>query len=161
MIKPLLTATLLTALATQASALSCLLPDVTATYAEAQNSPEAYVVLLGEFSFNTRLLPGDADPVKQHIDRSTSIPAQFRGHALSTNGFTTPYNIPVTLEIGCIASWCGGMSPNQEVLAFVRQTETGHSLDVGACPFFVFQPDANMQTRVTQCMQGGPCEAKH
>ena len=80
------------ALATQASALSCLPPDAVVSYQRADQAPETYVVLLGDFRFDPPELPGrdltDPNPVEHRF------PAQFEGQALGPRG--SPAAMPWT-----------------------------------------------------------------
>ena len=76
MMRALLLSAPILALATQASALSCLPPDAVASYQRADQAPGTYVVLLGDFRFDPPKLP-ERDLTDQ-IPKNTASPRSSR-----------------------------------------------------------------------------------
>jgi hypothetical protein len=142
-----------TVLGTQASALSCLRPDVARTFQQIAAAEERYVVLLGEFEFRA--------PPEQSISNDAQgqqVVAQFTGSSLGAAGFVDTAPIELTLQTSCAGPWCGGFpAPETEVLAFVEQTPQGYVLSLGACGGTVFP--ARTASTVEACMRGERCES--
>lgn len=141
-------------LATQTAALSCMYPDVARTYARVAADDAPYVVLLGQFRF-------DPEPFAPSLisPKPDAIPATFEGEYLGADGFVPAPPLDITLDFLCAGPWCGSLDPTAtEILAFVRQTETGYVLTVSACNDTAFQnPSAQDIGRIEDCMRGGPC----
>lgn len=81
-------------------ALSCLEADAGASFSQAAQAPEAYVVVHGVFSFDGNLmsLDGQSQP-------TPPIMAQFAGRLLTRSGFTDPGSVPVMLDVTCVGGW--------------------------------------------------------
>ena len=161
MIRPALHALALLALtAGQAAALTCAPSDAVRSYTNARDSEDAYVVLLGRFSFDPSLLPesevgaGERTPVP--------IPARFTGTQLDASGdFATPVERDVTLLPICFGPWCGAMQAGEEVLAFGRLDGDEVTLELNACNgWHLPQPDAQTLSRVRACHRGAACVVK-
>ena len=154
----LLTLSLALLLPVEAAALSCLRPDVRRTFSELAARPEAYVVVTGTLAFDPARLPRT-----DHVTRppeATRIPARLTGGSLTRDGFTRPYTADITLEVGCLAGWCGSLPADTEVLAFVEQTPEGQRLRIDACGGHAFpEPDRLMKEQVRACLSGAPCTA--
>ena len=139
-------------LGTQASALSCLRPDVARTFQEVAAAEESYVVLLGEFEFRApprQPVSNDAQPQQ--------VIAQFTGSALGGSGFVDTAPLELTLETTCAGPWCGGFpQPETEVLGFVELTPRGYVLSLGPCGGAVFS--AVTAPIVEACMRGERCQ---
>ena len=151
--KTLITAAVLTALtATQATALSCLKPDVADAYQTAAESELSYVVLKGKFAFTP--LP-ETDEAK---DRT--VEAAFDGRLLTAAGFTQQVSAPVEVNLRCLSAWCASIQPDTEYIAFVENHD-GEKLifDIGPCyGLAFFEPSQEDTKRVENCAQGGTCE---
>lgn len=140
----------------QASALSCVRPDVAGTFQSVSAPEDTYIVLLGTFSFAT---PPPQTGLALNPE-SISLPARFDGQYLGPERFVDGPAFDITLNFTCAASWCGSMrSDAGRSLAFARQTSQGYVLDVGPCGGRVFTRvvDADVQ-RVEACMRGEACE---
>lgn len=141
------------ALATQASALSCLPPDAVASYQRADQAPETYVVLLGDFRFDPPKLPErdltDPNPEEHRF------PAQFEGQALGPEGFTGSYALDMEVTLTCAGPWCAGVPAGGAGLAFVEMTETGYDLRLGPCGGQYFSaPEPAVTDRIAACHAG-------
>ncbi len=146
-------------MAPPAVALSCLKPEVAASYWMAAESETAYVVLWGEFDF----VPGadPAPPPPGVIERTPAEPviAAFSGRSLAADGFTAVHSGPVILAPECLASWCGGFPEPGQALVFAEVTGTGaYRVTLGPCGgwFFADPREADIR-RVETCHRGGPC----
>jgi len=151
--KTLIIATALTALTvTQATALSCLKPDVAEAYQTAADSDLSYVVLKGKFAFAP--LP-ETDEAK---DRT--VEAAFDGRLLTSAGFTQQVTAPVEVNLRCLSAWCASIQPDTEYIAFF-ENRGGEKLifDVGPCyGLAFFEPSQEDTKRVENCAQGGACD---
>ena len=141
----------------QASALSCLRPDVAQSFTDAANADESYIVVLGRFDVPPGALPApdltDAEP------EPVNVQAMFRGRQLQADGtFAGALSVPVTLAQQCAGPWCGQMAQDQRLLAFLVQSDEGLVLEVGPCPKWAFaNPTEEMLDTVAACVTGGDC----
>jgi len=149
---------LLTAMAGPALALSCLPHDIARSYAEADQAEETYVIVRGVLVFDETALPV-ADMDRQHeTPPNTVIPAQLTGQALTRDGFTLPFDQPITLNAQCFGPWCAGARSGIEYLGFLEHTGEGYGLTVTPCGGFGFpEPSEKTLERVQSCFRGGPC----
>lgn len=150
--KNIILATALVAVsASQASALSCIKPDVAIAFKKASDSDLSYVVLKGQFRFTP---PADtAEPQAQTVE------TEFRGRLMTNAGFTQTVGAPITVNMNCAGSWCATIEPNVEYIAFVEQSETTLTFEVGPCYGLAFkEPDVDAVKRLENCAQGGACE---
>jgi len=137
----------------QASALSCIRPDVAAAFNYVAEADDSFVVLRGTFDFPPSQLPDPAAP-----PLAKKIQATFKGNLLTAGGFTDEVEAPVTLALTCSGPWCGRISPNTDYIAYVLQLESELILDVGPCYQFAFpNPTDELVARVEQCAAGGDC----
>ena len=150
----LIAALLAALLPAQASALSCLRPEIDALWTRATEGEARYTVALGRLDFNAASLPqtGDARP------RPVYLPARFTGNGLTQQGFDAPMSLNVALEVRCIGPWCGSATPGQELVAFLRQQPDGWVVELAPCGGMVWpEPDAAVRARLLACMQGADC----
>ena len=144
-----------------AQALSCLPHDVAATYRQAAESEDRFMIVLGEMRFDEGLLPetnlanqGDAPP-------DTRIPARLKGQALTQRGFLHPYDAEIVLNAQCFGPWCAGPVSGMRYLAFVNLDAETPEVTVTPCGGFAFgEPTREMETQVIQCHTGQACEPK-
>ena len=140
----------------QAAALSCMQPDVAASFTQAAEAEELYVVLLGTFTF------GDvptSDTGDINFPREVEVSSRFDGKFLSGNGFTDAPPLDVTIRFSCAGPWCGSLqSDGSQVLAFVEQRNDEYLLSVEPCfgTAFVNPTDAQ-QAQAVSCMRGRDC----
>lgn len=154
--KRMIIAAVLVATAGQASALSCVAPDIAATFSWAAESDEAYLVVLGEFSIST------APPVQGITEQpeSYTVPATFEGQILGVNGFAGAYEFEVLINVDCLGPWCGAEPATATpTIAFLLQAANGYVLNAGPCFGDSFAPArADDIRRVEACMRGESCE---
>jgi len=152
MIKTLLAGALIVT-AAQASALSCMRPDVARAFNWASDAEESYAVIMGSFRY-------DAVPVTNRIPQEYQMRAQFSGQALGVDGFNDVAPFELIIDVQCSASWCGFPPPmDTTTLAFVESTPRGYVLRADACGSMVFAPVAVLDVgRVEACMRGETCD---
>ncbi|KAA9006139.1 hypothetical protein [Histidinibacterium aquaticum] len=144
--------------ATEAAALSCLVPDPARRFAEAQASETEYAVLNGTFTFDQSRMPeamlGEAPPAAPE-----PVQARFSGNVLTPEGFTQGYEGTVSLIPSCAGPWCGTLESPAQALSFVEVTDEGLTLRIDACRTDVFtDPSRETLVRIVSCMQGAGCE---
>ncbi len=146
----------LTALATQATALSCLRPDPIETFQRVAAAPEGYFVLYGQMTFDESALPAGVS--NDNVRDPDPIPARFTGKGLTIQGFTSDYISPVTLQVGCAGPWCGSARSGVDAIYFVRADDPPVTMQAGPCGGMIFEePDQATLDMLTSCMQGGAC----
>jgi hypothetical protein len=149
-------AAILILIATQSAALSCLRPDTARAFQAASEAPSAYVVLLGRFAFDAANLP---PAVTQGDPAPATITARFVGNGLTLQGFTSPQDRDITLEITCAGPWCGTLQPDTPVMAFARKDGDDYTVAVDPCGGWVFpEPTDDTLNRVIACLRGAACE---
>lgn len=141
----------------QATALSCVQPDVARSYEFAAQAEERYLIILGTLAFGE--VPS-SDTGEIHNPREVEVEAQFLGQYLTQDGFQAAPPLAVDIEFTCAASWCGSMtSDDAPVLAFVEQSDAGYTLTVGPCGGQAFKNPSDAQIdQVLSCMRGESCE---
>jgi len=139
--------------ASQASALSCMRPDVADTFKRIEAADARFVVLLGSFEFP----PQPRQPVSNEA-QPQQVQATFTGKGLGLDGFAPAADLSVTLATSCSGPWCGTFpTPGRDALVFVEQTEAGYLLRLGACGGMMFGPE--IAPIVEACMRGEGCES--
>ncbi len=151
--RALILAAMVALVAGQVSALSCMRPDPLAAFAQAAASDDTYYVLYGTLDFDASKQPQGV----QNAPRDPApIPAFFRGHGLTTAGFTSRFDAPVTLQISCAGPWCGQATPHKAAVIFARVSGDQVLVEVGPCGGRVFpEPTRAVRDALTQCMSGG------
>jgi hypothetical protein len=138
MLKPIAFALALIA-AGPAAALSCLRPDIGASFQTADDRPEAFVVALGALTRVGANVPDGPDTGDPNNRVGYSFAARFDGHFASSQGFDAPQGVDVTVEVECIIAWCGSDSLSDHALYFLRRDGTDrYALEAGPCQTFVF-----------------------
>ncbi|QFU10193.1 hypothetical protein PARPLA_00242 [Rhodobacteraceae bacterium THAF1] len=153
MIRSVLAAAAISLAAQPALALSCIVPDVARSTQAAMDSSETYRIVVGKFEFDTLSPPFDGTTLGD--GEAASIPAQFNGYALTSDGFTDPTRDKVILNVTCMMQSCGGIGSGVETLAFLRSDGADPILELGPCPQWAFPTptDAQKQT-VLDCVTG-------
>ncbi len=151
MTKRIILALFASLLATQASALSCLKPDVAKAFNEASSSDLTYVIVKGSFAFTA--------PERVTTPEPQTLEAQFTGRLLTDAGFTQSVTAPVTLDLICSGDWCGTLEPQTDYIAFIENDNNERLVfSVDACGSLAFkQPTQEDIKRVENCAQGGQC----
>ncbi|MEX3017117.1 hypothetical protein [Gymnodinialimonas hymeniacidonis] len=141
-----------------AMALSCLQPTVAGAYTNAADSPADYVIGAGSLT-----LTGPSNPphglTMQGDDPNQMVgytqPARFDGGLFTGADFNNQQTLSVTVDVTCIAAWCGAASPVDYGLLFFRVVNGTYILDEGACPANVFHDvHPGMLQEVIDCHQG-------
>ena len=146
-------------LAGPALALSCMAPDAPRSYQQADAAEERYLVVHGTLTFDDTRLPKTDLQDQGSIPESTPLPAQLTGMSLSAEGFTTPFDKPLTLDVRCFGPWCAGGTSGIEVLGFVELRESGPVLTLDPCSSMTIpDPSEQMLNQVIGCMKGEGCE---
>lgn len=141
-----------------ASALSCIPATVSGAYSHAAESPEDYVIGVGSL-----LLTGPSNPPEGAVAQGGDInqmvgytqPAQFDGGLFTGGGFDNERILPVTIDVTCVAAWCGGAGQVDYGMFFLRVVNGAYILDAPACGGSVFH-DAHpgMLDEVVLCHAG-------
>lgn len=155
--KTVITAALLIALGSQSYALSCMRPDPIETFQRLAAASESYFVLHGRFTFDESDLPAGVNDFQQ-TDDPAPIPGWFEGQGLSQDGFVTPYQGQVQLQVTCAGPWCGSARSGSEAIYFVPFTQPPVSLQADPCGGMIFyDPTPAVLAMLTSCMQGSTC----
>lgn len=153
----LLLATLLgAALASPASALSCLRPSVAATFAQADAAEKEYVLAVGRIS----VLPEEAIPTPggdPNERQGYTVRARFDGELASPTGFDEAASFPLTVEVECAGPWCGGVPLAERMLVFVERRADENVLVEGPCPFWALQATPEVVAQAEACLRGEAC----
>lgn len=159
---PILLAIMIVLLAGSASALSCLRPDPAATYQRMASAKETYVVLHGRLTYDEATLPKRPRVAPSKGKRPVqSAGARFKGQALNTNGFVTPFDREIRLELTCAGAWCASIENHHLFLAFVERQAGKFSLTVDPCYSTIFpNPEPAVLDQMQTCFNGGRCERK-
>lgn len=140
-----------------AMALSCLAPSVERSFQQFNAAEETYVVVHGRLTLDKAQLPRN-DFETQRPPPMTRVPARLIGRSLGLEGFKTPFEREVTLEVACFGPWCGSAQNGGDVLAFLRKDTDGYALGITPCGGGAFwAPSSKMLRTVKQCLRGGDC----
>lgn len=145
-------------LAGPSAALSCLRPDIDRMWTRAATSDDAYTIVIGRFDFDATGMPKPGAATDPEQQNPTYLPARFSGQRLTAQGFVTPLEMNVSLELRCLGPWCGSLKPGTKVVAFLRQHTQGWVVEIGPCGGMVWpEPDADILRRLTDCQNGADC----
>jgi hypothetical protein len=142
-------------IATQGNALSCIRPDPIQAYQVAQDSPDEYMILKGQFAFDISLLP--QSEVETGLVLPQPVPATFEGMSLTVDGFTNPISGPITVMPLCIGAFCGGLQPGVELIAFARKQGSAYVVEADPCSAWVYVPNPVTEAALTACVAGEVC----
>ena len=146
----------LSLVAGQAAALSCLPPDVAASFQRAEAIEEPVYILRGTLTFDRTLMP---DGVVNEPRTPAPVPAYFKGRGLTLDGFTARFERPVTLQPVCFGPWCGNAVPGKEAIVFATVLGDDVVIEVDPCGGSVFyDPTEDMARTLQTCLQGGASE---
>lgn len=156
--KQIILAMLVSLIAGQATALSCLRPDPIETFQRLATDPERYFVIYGTLTFDKTALPQGSNDFGQ-TPVPDAIAGRFEGLGLSRAGFVTPYESDVLLQVTCAGPWCGSAQSGREAVYFVPASDAPVTLQAGPCGGMIFyDPSEADLDMLTSCMQGGFCE---
>jgi len=140
-----------------ASALSCLPPDIRRMYQEAAGSAEVYFLVEGRVSHSGGMPIGNHD-IDALPPEMTEVAGTFDGVAYGWSR-DVAFEADITLEVACLAGWCGGLESGTDVLGFLRKTESGYALSVGPCGGLTMAGvTEEMRAQARSCLEGGLCE---
>ena len=155
-IRSLLIAALLLG-ATGGQALDCMMPDPAETFRQVSASPDQFVIILGRFEFDGRLMRGDGEPDGTAI---APIPGRFSGKGLTRDGFTADMSGPILVQQICAGPWCGGAPGlSEQTIAFARVMDGSYVVDVGPCGGTFFVGDPVVVATLTACIRGEACQS--
>lgn len=150
--KTLILATLGAMIAGQAVALSCMRPDPVATFNRISEDSAPYYVLYGTLEFDASELP---QGVVNKPREPAPIAAQFRGHGLNRNGFTSRFERGVTLQPVCFGPWCGSEMPGVKSLFFAKLDGDDVIISSDPCGGTTFpEPSRAALDAMTACING-------
>ena len=145
-------------LASHASALSCMRPDLATTFLQMNEVPEDVYVLRGSLEFDESLLP---QGVVNEPREPEPIPAMFKGKGLTLDGFTYRFERPVTVQPVCYGPWCGSAVSGEEMITFGKVVAGAVIVEVNPCGTTTFyEPTQTMVDSVVGCIRGDRCEPK-
>ena len=152
MSKSLTISAILLACATQANALSCLRPDLAKTFDRLHASEDVYRIVVGTLDIPNR----PKSSLKPEPAKANGV---FKGQYLGLNGLGKEQRFDVTVETTCIAAWCGNFpEPTGRRLIFLKQSESGPTLTISACPDGTFViPTAKKIGFLSKCLRNGKC----
>lgn len=146
----------LSALASQAAALSCMRPDAASTFQRVAESPQDYYVLYGQLTFDEEALPPGVSDTP--IAMPAPVEGFFRGKGLTRDGFTADYISPAKLQVTCAGPWCGSARSGVDALYFVQAVDGPVTMEAGPCGGMIFEePDQATLDMMVSCMQGDDC----
>ncbi|MBM2575881.1 hypothetical protein JQC91_06160 [Jannaschia sp. Os4] len=145
---------LLLALAAQpAHALSCLRPEPARTFAEADASPAGYRIARGTLAPPEGwTAPASEDPGAPDR-RGYAVEATGALRFATRDGWSAPRPVRVTIEVGCVAHWCGA-PPAGEAVLFLRDAGGTLVLDEAACPMWSFPATPEVLAELRRCVRG-------
>lgn len=139
-------------IAGQATALSCMRPDVVRTFERVSEDTDTYYLLYGTLDFDANKQPKGVVNEERNPD---PIAAQFAGFALDMGGFTTPYSSAVTLQPVCFGPWCGNTTPGVQSLFFAQVDDDAIKIEADPCGGRIFpEPSRSLLDAMTACMNG-------
>ena len=148
-------------LASPAYSLSCTPPDPVQDYKAAEASSARWGVAVGQLSFNEGKLPKVDMNRPDKVPEKTTIRAQFVGHSLNTDGFKTPFQANVTLQVSCILTWCGTPRNGARYLAFIKHEGNKRVVFSDPCGSRLYpNPSRQDLQRIRDCFVGGPCRPR-
>ncbi|WP_371155719.1 hypothetical protein [Jannaschia sp. 2305UL9-9] len=146
-------AVLAAGIAQPASALSCLSPTVQTSFAAADDSDATYVMGVGRLTpVPGQRIPAAPDNPNHRV--GYSLEATFEGHLATRNGFDHAYAGPVTVDVTCVAAWCGQIPVGAHLL-FLERTAEGDRLTAGPCPRFALPSTPRNRSDALSCLARG------
>ena len=143
---------------TQATALSCIQPDVTNDYGRAAASEDEHIVVLGDLMFAEQHFPEPED-INEPTQNGAEIIGWFNGHSLSPGGFDRRFERDVTLRFSCAGPWCGGTAPGTH-MAFLKREGSSYIMTLGPCGGMVYRDPTEVQkSQAISCMRNKDCRA--
>jgi hypothetical protein len=138
--------------ATQASALSCLPPNIARSFNNANALPYTYVLAQGFLSPMGRV-------PKYKAGKGRNIRTRFNGVLLSSTGKTAQQSFTVTVDTACYGDPCGELpDEKQELVALFRKTAFGYRLQTNPCGGdYKSSPTPKDIHLLQSCLKNGGC----
>ncbi|PCH95694.1 MAG: hypothetical protein COB84_05925 [Rhodobacteraceae bacterium] len=154
--KTLCTGLLLSVIATQSVALSCMPSNFARTFNTINDAPEIYHIAIGTLKAE-KPIPKYQQGKEQHV--KTTLTGQY----FPVSSTSKTHQLNVTIDTVCFGPWCGGFpKTNAEMLVFLKQTDTGYRLLSTPCDGnFLVSPSAKAKKIITQCIQNKGCSKVH
>ncbi len=148
----------LSVIASHATALSCLPPDVATTFNRMNEIPESVYVVKGSISFADDALTGGF--AGDGYSRASTI-GWFSGSSLGKEGFSSAFEQEIDVQEICTGHWCGALTLDVPLIAFVKANGGRILLEVDPCGSTVFyNPTPKMESDLISCIRGETCESK-
>ena len=152
-------------------ALSCLRPNIARTFNRVAEAPDVYAMGLGRLeqtgpAVNLPPPPPDNPPSTPGVEQPVEpfgipqeVPARFAGGFYGLNGLGEDISVEVTVDVTCLAMWCGSFPASDEpVLVFLKQTEGPFRLESGPCEGdFRIAPTEQELSILQSCLAAGMC----
>ena len=137
-----------------ANALSCFPADPAYHFQFGADPNPNVRVVKGRFSYRTI-----AQPLISRLIGQTAfeVQASFDGTVLGQDGFTEAFKATVTLKIDCFDVFCGGVSKDHDVIAFIEGPDHDLRLPLRVCNHHVFSATQEIIVRLTDCRRGRDC----
>lgn len=150
--KTLCTGLLLSAIATQSVALSCMPSNFARTFNTVNDAPEIYHAAIGTLKA-TAPIPKYQEGKEQHVK------ATLTGQYFPVNSNSKTHRLSVTVDAVCFGPWCAGFpKTDAEMLVFLEQTDTGYRLLSTPCDGnFLVSPSVKTKKIISQCIQNKGC----
>ena len=150
-------------LATPASALSCMRPNIATGFNWAQDSKDTFVIAVGTLT-QTGVLVAPSEEINGGLSLpkpgaySADMDAQFLGQ----KGLGEGYVVPIEVHEECVAHWCGVFPPeDQELIMILRKDGDDLILDSSPCQgSYQANPTAKIIKTLRSCMKKGHCSDK-
>lgn len=146
-------------IATQSVALSCPPLSIEDDYLFHSKAKERYILVTGKLTNKRNVVLG---PKTQGVGaQSENFTATFVGRQATRAGFTNQLKTTVAVSAVCGGPWCGSVTVDKPMIAFLEITPYGHELTVGPCGGSVtYSPTKDIKHRALQCLRGGVCTPK-
>ena len=141
-------------LADPAHALSCMPSDAVRLFEQVRDAEEGFYIVKGEISFLEPINTPDAN-----TKTSTQTRARAIGTALTSSGFSAPFDGEVTVKATCVSAWCGDPASLKDVRIMALEVgEDGLTLHVGPCGGDQLLWQAEQENRLLRCLLTGDCQ---
>jgi len=137
--------------ASPALALSCMDGNTAAGWKDAIGTNLPFRVVQGTFEMDV--------PGLQFEEEEFTLPAQFTGQVIASDGTTTPLSTSVKVIGACANGDCGYVYPDTEILTFLFDApdEAEPITYSWPCAAYPMAATAETVTEVLRCLNGGRC----
>ena len=139
-------------------ALSCMPYGLPEALHDVSTSKDGYIAVTGTLSFEEDKLPFPDWDNQQDTPPLTKIKANFKGKVLGRTGFKKSFSTALIINVHCYGPWCAGAKSNKQVLAFLKQSPNGYSLEISPCGDHLFyKPSKADLNTVKRCYLAKQC----